>query len=942
MLLRHLALIVALILSSGGLRLPPAAAAESAAATLAGCGVLPADNIWNVPVDALPVHANSSAFVNTIGLDAYVHPDFGSGLWDGGPIGIPVTVVRGDQPKVDVTFYYPNESDPGPYPIPANALIEGGPEADGDRHVLVLDRDNCVLYELYDAWPQSDGSWEAGSGAIYDLNSNGLRPEGWTSADAAGLPVLPGLVRYDEVAAGEITHALRFTAPRTRRAYVWPARHFASDLTGAQYPAMGQRFRLRADYDISGFAPHVQVILRALKRYGMILADNGAPWYISGVPDERWDNDVLHALQQVHGNAFEAVDTSSLMVDPDSGRTAAHTYFVSPDGSDANPGTQAAPFASPGYASRQLRAGDTLVILGGRYLLDTFDEDILTPPSGTSSDWVTIRGEAGNRPILAGGNNLIMAIDLSGCSYVRIENLEITHNERAPGAAAYFREGVNGVGDPLSHIVLEDLYIHHLDEFGVDLRDVNDLQMTNCRIEYCGFGAVGGPQAEEGGWRNVRLDGCRLSYSGHYYRGGDGSDRPYDRPDGFGIEPSVGPVTIVSTTAEHNFGDGLDSKAANTLIRGCIVANNSCDGVKLWGSGSRVRNTLVYGRGDGDSTPTPWAAIVIGASTPNATFELTNVTVDDALGDGYLMYAQYDQANVPISLTIRNCVFRATGPRSSLWIAGSSTLSADHNLFYLPATDHVLTHGAQTYTGVNIATLGAGNAYGDPDFVAPAWGEPGYYRLAHDSPAIDSGNASAAPTTDLDGLARDAQPDRGAFEYVSTVFSMNLSAGWNLLSLPVVPTSTAPSDVLHSVAGDYALVMAYDATTGNWRSFDPSLPPAGQTLTALDQTTAFWLRMDRRATLTLAGALPGSTEQTLSAGWNLVAFPAQTTKAVPEALDWIAGDYSAVWEYVAEAPNPWRMYGPSVPPWANTLAALEPGRGYWIQATRDGVLRLGP
>ena len=295
---------------------------------VAGCAVFPADNIWNVPVDTLPVDAHSTAYVAAIGAGEYVHADFGSGEWppgSGAPIGIPYVAVPGSQPKVTVTFEYADESDPGPYPIPASAPIEGGPNSDGDRHVLVVERDTgvltrCMLYELYYAFPQTDGSWQAGSGAVFDLNSHALRPATWTSADAAGLPILPGLVRYEEVAAGEIRHALRFTAPQTRRAYVWPARHYASDLTGAQYPPMGQRFRLRADFDVSGFSSPVQVILRALKKYGMMLADNGAPWYISGVPDERWDNDALHELHQVHGSDFEAVDVSSLMVDPDSGQ----------------------------------------------------------------------------------------------------------------------------------------------------------------------------------------------------------------------------------------------------------------------------------------------------------------------------------------------------------------------------------------------------------------------------------------------------------------------------------------------------------------------------------------------------------------------------------------------------------------------------------------------
>jgi hypothetical protein len=290
-------------------------------AGMAGCPLFTGDNIWNTPVDTLPVDSRSSSYVTTIGASKSLHPDFGSGTWKGGPIGIPYTIVPGTQPKVPVTFGYADESDPGPYPIPPDAEIEGGSESDGDCHVLVLDQDNCMLYETWSTYPQPGGSWEAGSGAIFDLRSNALRPATWTSADAAGLPILPGLLRYDEVASGEIRHAIRFTAPQTRREFIWPARHYASSLTGPQYPPMGQRFRLKADFDISSFSPEVQVILRALKRYGMILADNGSSWFISGAPDPGWNDDVLvNELRRVTGADFEAVDESSLMISQDSGQ----------------------------------------------------------------------------------------------------------------------------------------------------------------------------------------------------------------------------------------------------------------------------------------------------------------------------------------------------------------------------------------------------------------------------------------------------------------------------------------------------------------------------------------------------------------------------------------------------------------------------------------------
>ncbi len=284
-----------------------------AAPRVGGCPVFPKNNPWNQRVDRLPVVANSGAIVNSIGLRDTMHADFGSGLWEGGPIGIPFTTVAGSQPRVPVSFDYADESNRGPYPIPARAPIEGGRGSDGDRHVIVIDRRRCRLYELFAAYPHGGGAgWTAGSGATWNLRSNRLRPRGWTSADAAGLPILPGLARFDEVKRGHIDHALRFTADRTRRAFIYPARHFASDLTDRNLPAMGQRVRLRRGYDISRFPRQARIVLKALKRYGMILADNGSPWYVSGAPDPRWSNDQLHTLHQVPGSAFEVVDSGKL------------------------------------------------------------------------------------------------------------------------------------------------------------------------------------------------------------------------------------------------------------------------------------------------------------------------------------------------------------------------------------------------------------------------------------------------------------------------------------------------------------------------------------------------------------------------------------------------------------------------------------------------------
>jgi hypothetical protein len=281
--------------------------------SLAGCPAFPASNAWNRRVDELPVARNSATLIRSIGLDAGVHADFGSGRWDGGPIGIPYAVVGDGQRRVPVRFDYADESDRGPYPLPADAPVEGGRNATGDRHVLIVDRSSCKLYELFDAHSLAGGrSWHAGSGATWDLRSNHLRPATWTSADAAGLPILPGLARYGEVAAGAILHALRFTAPRTRTAFVWPARHQAGSSSSPSLPPMGLRVRLKRSVDLRGLPKQARIVAIAMKRYGLMLADNGSPWYVSGAPDPRWDTDQLHALGRLRGSDFEVVDTRAL------------------------------------------------------------------------------------------------------------------------------------------------------------------------------------------------------------------------------------------------------------------------------------------------------------------------------------------------------------------------------------------------------------------------------------------------------------------------------------------------------------------------------------------------------------------------------------------------------------------------------------------------------
>jgi hypothetical protein len=483
-----------------------------------------------------------------------------------------------------------------------------------------------------------------------------------------------------------------------------------------------------------------------------------------GAGDANQPNQPVDANQPIDAN--QPVEPNQL-VEPNQPASTGKTYYVAPNGSDASPGSMAKPWATPGYGSRQLVAGDTLVILGGKYVLSRYDEDILIPTSGRAGAWITIRGEEGNRPILAGRDNLSHAIDLSGASYVWVDNIEITHDDAAAGADLQFRDGVVAMGALASHIVLNNLHIHHIDEFGINIQDVNGFSVLDCQIGYCGFGAIGGPSGEQGGLRNLLIKGCSLSYGGHYYQGTDGANRPYDRPDGFGIEESQGPIEIVQTVAEHNYGDGLDSKAANTTLRRCVVANNTCDGIKLWGTNSRIVNCLVYGTGDGVGGASPWAGIVIGTDQAGAYFEITNTTVhDNPTRHAYPMYVQYD-SNAATTVVMRNTII-ANG-YGSVFFGNSVTLTAQNNIFLRggDVTEQVELAGrAYTTTDIENGALGPGNLCRAPKFISPAWGLEGDYHVTDTSPAIDAGTSTDAPDVDLDGNPRPAgaQYDIGAYE----------------------------------------------------------------------------------------------------------------------------------------------------------------------------------
>ena len=604
-------------------------------------------------------------------------------------------------------------------------------------------------------------------------------------------------------------------------------------------------------------------------------------------------------------------------------------YYVAPDGDDSNPGSRQAPWVTPGYASRQLQPGDTLIIRDGRYVLSRYDEDIVIPASGSPGAWITIKGEeGGERPVLAGRDNLAMAVSLAGVSHVRLENLEITHDSGAVGDGRFFRDGISLLGRPASRLVLKNLYIHHLDEFGLNAQDIEHVELIDCRIEYCGFGSVGGPAGESGGWRDVVIDGCELSYSGHYYRGGDGSARPYDRPDGFGVEPSAGPIEIRNSVAQHNRGDGLDLKTANSVIRRCIIANNSCDGVKLWGDNSRVENCVIYGRGDGDDTETPWASVVIGTETREARFELVNVTVDDMLG-GYSMYVQYDNPDLPISLSMKNCIVRGMGPNSRVFIRGIVALTAEDNLFYAPESPSVLIHGDTEYTAAQIEDLGHGNVYGDPLFLAPAWGTEGDYHLESGSPAIDAGGVEGAPAVDLDGRVRDSKPDIGAYEYPLELPRLALSVEGH--------GSTTPAPGVHSYQWGTNVSIAAVETDGCW-----SFSHWSGDLSGSEPVVTLRMDGDRDAT---AHFQPKTTpivgyNLTLVEGWNLISLPVRPRDAAIEAvLSGLSEPESlvCVWAYDSGscAGDGWLGYvrrGPAA------LTEMKDGMGYWLNMRDSATL----
>lgn len=448
------------------------------------------------------------------------------------------------------------------------------------------------------------------------------------------------------------------------------------------------------------------------------------------------------------------------------------TYYVSPSGDNSNPGTVSQPWRTPGYGSKQIRAGDTLIVLYGVYDMHLYYDDMITPPSGMPGAPTVIKGEESAKPVLRGDGSLLACIEIPGGSNIVIENFEITSIIDTPYSGG-IRSGIElggsaGEGTTVNNIVIRNIYIHHVEETGINVAgDATNLMFKRVKVERTGGPGISAPQGVAGGWRNVVVDSCYLGYAGHFYRGRD-TLSPWDRPDGFGIENSEGPVEIRYTISEHNNGDGLDSKAKKTYIHHSVVANNFGDGVKLWGDSSIVENTLIYGTGDGRIEATPWCLLVIETDDSNGYFEITNVTMWDSpqRPAHYAMVSQYDYDTVPITINMRNVIVQGN---HRIYISPVVHFLATYNLFYIGEEVQAYANGNE-YTSSNIGSLGAGNVFGDPMFADPQWGTDGDFHLLNNSPAIDAGITLSHITDDLDLFFRPygSTSDIGAYEWHPT------------------------------------------------------------------------------------------------------------------------------------------------------------------------------
>jgi len=439
-----------------------------------------------------------------------------------------------------------------------------------------------------------------------------------------------------------------------------------------------------------------------------------------------------------------------------------NTYYCCVNGDDSGDGSIQRPWRTPGFAVRQLNPGDTLIILEGEYIINQFPDDILTIPTGSIQQPIHVKGEGVGKTILKGDDNIYSMIILDNVTNITISDMELTNNNQG-----WVRDGICGVNLPVEDITLKNLYIHHIDEFGICLKDISKITIDNCTITYCGFGSIGGPYGDSG-WQNCTITNCSLSYSGHYYRGLlNNPDLPYDRPDGIGLEPSIGPIIVENCLVEHNRGDGIDLKNKNSFVSKCIVANNYGDGVKLWGDNTVMENCLIYGTGD-SNIQSPWCPLVIEQSQePNASFIIKNCTIhDNPQRPSYSVYSQYNDPT-PLKLTIINCTF--SDSYGMAYFGENVDLTIWHSNFFAPNRDGQIVYQGVEYNAQELLTcpFGEGIISVDPQFINPVWEEGiGNYKLQSTSQLIDKGTAEQAPNEDLESTQRPQSNgiDIGAYE----------------------------------------------------------------------------------------------------------------------------------------------------------------------------------
>jgi len=437
------------------------------------------------------------------------------------------------------------------------------------------------------------------------------------------------------------------------------------------------------------------------------------------------------------------------------------TYYVAPDGDNQNPGTKDKPWATPGYGSRQLGPGDTLIVLGGRYLIGKQEGDQIKPPSGNPSSWITIKGESENRPILAGGENCPAIIDLSGKSNIQIDNLEMTNQDGSTVQSA-----IRVVGGVVQNLAFKNLFIHQIDGMGIIMADVYGVEIAQCTIQYCGKGALVSEIFKGEGWSRITIRDCHFDYSG--YRPSGKKNQTDEYPDGIRIGPSVGPIDITNTGFEHNQGSALQSQAKINRIKQCLFANNTGNGISIGGEEGIIENTLIYGMGDGETTASDGAGIVIdGVTKENAIFKLINVTIhDNPERKGYPLIVERSANDKTVELIIKNSI--VTGGYRPVSTGKNVHLQTDHSLIFSP-NGIALRIGEKDYSAEQFENgdLGQGLISKDPLFVAPAWGKTGDYHLQKESPARDTGASTEVPPTDLDGKKRPQGEgfDLGAYEY---------------------------------------------------------------------------------------------------------------------------------------------------------------------------------